>query len=418
MTARVHPGETPCSHILEGFLENLASDNPVARALMKQYVFHIIPVLNPDGVELGLHRTDTQGENLNRTYGKTRGKYPTIQAACAACMSAHREQGGLRLYIDLHAHSTKRGAFLINEKAGPDTTSRRLFAYALSRHCSTFEYAQCIDNHGPGTGKTFISSKIKVPLCFTLETNYVRGHHSPDAYVPQVWRRLGASLLEALFDVDLMEAAVTGSPQHPLAKQRSAFVKDLLVAAAWLGGDEQQTFPVCPGRARPRFALVLGPSASHQCSRSLMMSPELAGREVEVIEERAREANCAARQFRLHECDGGVWLEDEDLSFRESQRGRFFYTVLSMTYVTAEASPTSSQVGSFSKGVVLEGCERRVMNGELRIRLFDTDHEVCGWVSEYKTVAFDPRLGGMPQLMRLRDRPASFGCDGRSYMYR
>ena len=46
----MHPGETPASYMLQGLLDFLASSSPAASSLLNRYVFHVIPVLNPDGV--------------------------------------------------------------------------------------------------------------------------------------------------------------------------------------------------------------------------------------------------------------------------------------------------------------------------------------------------------------------------------
>lgn len=69
ISSRVHPGETPASFVLNGFL-NLILDrkSQVASILRKMYVFKIVPFLNPDGVFNGLYRSDTLGHNLNRVY--------------------------------------------------------------------------------------------------------------------------------------------------------------------------------------------------------------------------------------------------------------------------------------------------------------------------------------------------------------
>lgn len=82
ISSRVHPGETPSSFVLNGFL-NLLLDrkSQVAAALRKMYVFKVIPFLNPDGVFNGLYRSDTLGHNLNRVYLNPKlDKHPSIYA--------------------------------------------------------------------------------------------------------------------------------------------------------------------------------------------------------------------------------------------------------------------------------------------------------------------------------------------------
>lgn len=69
LTSRVHPGETPASFVLNGILNFLTNEsNEQAKILMENFVFKVIPILNPDGVYRGYYRLDTKNQNLNRYY--------------------------------------------------------------------------------------------------------------------------------------------------------------------------------------------------------------------------------------------------------------------------------------------------------------------------------------------------------------
>lgn len=56
LTARVHPGETGASWMMEGVLNFLTSNTKEAQILRDKFVFKIIPMLNPDGVIHGNYR--------------------------------------------------------------------------------------------------------------------------------------------------------------------------------------------------------------------------------------------------------------------------------------------------------------------------------------------------------------------------
>ncbi|CAF1426553.1 unnamed protein product [Adineta ricciae] len=83
LSSRVHPGETPAAYVFLGFLDFiLKPDDPRARILRDLFIFKLVPILNPDGVQLGHYRTDQFGVNLNRMYlDPDFDRHPSIYAA-------------------------------------------------------------------------------------------------------------------------------------------------------------------------------------------------------------------------------------------------------------------------------------------------------------------------------------------------
>jgi murein tripeptide amidase MpaA len=72
ISARVHPGESNSSWIMKGVIDFLIGDSKEAKQLRDNFVFKIIPMLNPDGVINGNYRCSLAGCDLNR-----RWKYPS-----------------------------------------------------------------------------------------------------------------------------------------------------------------------------------------------------------------------------------------------------------------------------------------------------------------------------------------------------
>ena len=68
ISARVHPGETHGSWMMEGFISYLLSNAKSAKFLRDSVLFKIIPMLNPDGVVVGNSRVALAGNDLNRKY--------------------------------------------------------------------------------------------------------------------------------------------------------------------------------------------------------------------------------------------------------------------------------------------------------------------------------------------------------------
>ncbi len=60
-SARVHPGETGASYMMKGIIDYLVGPTVEARILRDNFIFKIVPMVNPDGVILGNTRCSLVG---------------------------------------------------------------------------------------------------------------------------------------------------------------------------------------------------------------------------------------------------------------------------------------------------------------------------------------------------------------------
>ncbi len=66
--ARTHPGETPGNFMLEGLIDFLLSEDITAINMREKFIFHIVPMHNPDGVYTGNYRTNPHSINLEEAW--------------------------------------------------------------------------------------------------------------------------------------------------------------------------------------------------------------------------------------------------------------------------------------------------------------------------------------------------------------
>lgn len=201
VTARVHPGETASSYVLDGFLDFiLCGHDPRAAHLRSKFVFKIIPMLNPDGCYRGNYRDDSRGVNLNRVYdAPDPGLHPTIYAVKKYIVDVCNPSGEIGFYIDLHAHANKTGCFLFANRVPGSDDRKKIWTFGkrMKEHCSWFDLRECdfsIDSNAThvtkkkitssskpeqreyrtkdGTGRVAIFAATGCPHCYTFEVNY------------------------------------------------------------------------------------------------------------------------------------------------------------------------------------------------------------------------------------------------------
>ena len=153
VTARVHPGESNASWVMQGVMSFLLDDNEEARLLRRRFVFKLVPMLNPDGVINGSYRCSLAGVDLNRCWASPdRRRHPEI-AATKRLVAKLAKSRGVAFFCDLHGHSRKPQVFMYGceplqaagEGDAPDSGRERvrLIPYLLSRYSPNFSFGDC-----------------------------------------------------------------------------------------------------------------------------------------------------------------------------------------------------------------------------------------------------------------------------------
>ncbi|HYE54047.1 MAG TPA: M14 family metallopeptidase [Chitinophagaceae bacterium] len=104
---RHHPPEVTGHFALEAFVESLLS-HPQAATFFEKYRVVVLPLINPDGVDLGHWRHNAQGVDLNRDYAEY--NQPEIKAV-AGFLTGLAEDGKAEILMGLDFHSTYKDVY-------------------------------------------------------------------------------------------------------------------------------------------------------------------------------------------------------------------------------------------------------------------------------------------------------------------
>ena len=101
--ARTHPGEVGSSHVVEGLVRFLISDAPDAQAARERFIWHVVPMVNPDGVAADNYRTTPQGQNLEVMWHGSSSAAAEVALLQAKILSLLPEAEPFVLALNLHA---------------------------------------------------------------------------------------------------------------------------------------------------------------------------------------------------------------------------------------------------------------------------------------------------------------------------
>ncbi|XP_075983971.1 cytosolic carboxypeptidase 1-like [Anticarsia gemmatalis] len=188
LTARVHPGESNASWVMDGTLACLLGSSAAASALRHKYVFKIVPMLNVEGVINGCHRCGLTNEDLNRRWCKPSPVlHPSIYHTKGLIEYLVRVWKKPPLvYCDYHGHSRKKNVFFYgcaaaeswcsNDRMVPDEPVKYLMLPALMHRISpAFALGSCsfrVERERESTARVTVWRHLGVTRSYTMEASF------------------------------------------------------------------------------------------------------------------------------------------------------------------------------------------------------------------------------------------------------
>jgi len=207
VTARQHPGESMAEWLAEGLVRRLLDeDDGVAKQLLEDNVFYIIPNMNPDGSARGHLRTNAVGTNLNREWqNPSEDKSPEVLYTLQAM-----DKYGVDMFLDIHGDEALPYNFVAGCEGNPNYNARlkaleTRFKEALMLATPEFQDVFGYAKDAPGTGNVAIAANAVGHrydcLSYTVEMPFKDNDNLPDpAYgwsAPRC-QQLGEDLLIAI----------------------------------------------------------------------------------------------------------------------------------------------------------------------------------------------------------------------------
>jgi len=176
LTARVHPGETVSSYMIKGVIDFLLSDDKEAEALRDNFVFKIVPMLNPDGVVQGNYRCSLSGCDLNRRYiCPSKALHPSIFHIKKMARQFSKEYP-LVLYCDFHGHSKKKNVFMYGNTDEENPEGYRIFPYIMSKICPFFSFKSSrfsVHKSKSSTARITMWKELNLNAVYTIEASFL-----------------------------------------------------------------------------------------------------------------------------------------------------------------------------------------------------------------------------------------------------
>ena len=207
ITARQHPSETMAEWFAEGLIDRLLDpDDPLARELLDECVFYVVPCMNPDGARRGNTRRNGGNVDLNREWVEPSAEVSPEVLRVRDLM--HRT--GVDFYLDVHGDEELPCVFLGGPLEVPSLTPEmranfRAYQAALEEASPDYRTGYPYPGGPPPTANlemawNYVGETFRC-LSILVEQPFKDCEHAPDpktGYSPERASRLGAASLAAL----------------------------------------------------------------------------------------------------------------------------------------------------------------------------------------------------------------------------
>lgn len=190
---------------MKGLIDYLTGPTLDAKILRDNFIFKIVPMLNPDGVINGSYRCGLAGVDLNRCWpDPSRKLHPTIFNA-KAMLKQFCQETEVVLSCDFHGHSRKKNIFMYG-CLGKSKTRERIFPRLMEKTSEIFNFNDCvfgIQKSKESTARIVIYKEMGIVNSFTLESSFCGanfGKHVDFHFNPEHLQEIGHDFCDAILD--------------------------------------------------------------------------------------------------------------------------------------------------------------------------------------------------------------------------
>ena len=156
--------EGAINYLLELMVQAHAQNN----SFYDDFVFKIVPMVNPDGVIHGNSRAEVTGIDTNRVWKKPhKTMTPTVYHLKKAILRTREET---TLVLDFHSHSKKLGCFFYGNYDSADIAHYRLLPSLVCQKDTRFHYKNCRFRGGnENSARRSLHQELGIANIFTVE---------------------------------------------------------------------------------------------------------------------------------------------------------------------------------------------------------------------------------------------------------